>query len=292
MITWVLVALFTPLLGAIINGFFGHPFKRYAHLVAVPATGISWLSSLWLLKFVLEGGPLAFELYTWIPVDPFRVSFGLLLDPLSAVMAATVTTVSFFVHLYSIEYMRGDPAYRRFFANLNLFVFSMLLLVLSNNFLLLFVGWEAVGLCSYLLISHWYEKKSARDAGKKAFIVNRIGDAGFILGIFTLFALFGSVNYIEIFPNVGNVSAPLVTTAALLLFMGAIGKSAQFPLCFPSMCGFQMRWKAPLPFQHLYTLPRWSRLVSIWWQDQVPFFLLVQRGSLRQLGHLHPFLQP
>lgn len=229
-VIWLLITLFIPLLGAIINGFFGHPFKKYAHLIAVPAIGISWLSSLPLLKFALRYHAFSVNLYTWIPVDPFRVSFGLLLDPLSAIMVTTVTTVSFFVHLYSIEYMEGDPGYRRFFAYLNLFVFSMLLLVLANNFLLLFVGWEGVGLCSYLLISHWYEKKSARDAGKKAFIVNRIGDAGFIIGIFTLFALFGSVNYLDIFPKVGTQPAPLVVTAALFLFIGAIGKSAQFPL--------------------------------------------------------------
>ncbi len=199
-------------------------------MIAVPLIGISWLSTIPLLKYALSVGSYSVELFTWIPVEPFKVNFGLLLDPLSAIMAVTVTTISLLVHIYSIEYIRDDPGYRRFFANLNLFVFSMLLLVFADNYLLLFVGWEAVGLCSYLLISHWYEKKSARDAGKKAFIVNRIGDAGFILGIFTLFSTFQSVNYLDVFPKVHQVPPALVVTAALFLFMGAVGKSAQFPL--------------------------------------------------------------
>ncbi len=228
--TILVLTLFVPLLGAIINGVFGSPFKKYAHWVAVPAIGISWLGALYLLKYVLAGNTLIVNLWQWIPVKDFNVNFGLYLDPLSAVMIATVTTVSFFIHIYSIGYMHGDPGYRRYFSYLNLFVFSMLLLVLANNYVLLFVGWEAVGLCSYLLIGFWYEKKSASDAGKKAFIVNRIGDAGFILGIFTMFFSVGSVDYRTVFEAAPHLSAAIIGAITFFLFMGAMGKSAQFPL--------------------------------------------------------------
>ncbi len=226
------IALFTPLLGAIVNGVFGHPFKKQAHWPAVIAVGISMLASWWILGRV-GAEPWVLNLYTWIPVANFVVPFGFYIDTLTAVMMGVVTTVSFLVHVYSIGYMQGDPGYRRYFAYLNLFVFSMLLLVLANNYALLFVGWEAVGLCSYLLIGFWYEKKLASDAGKKAFIVNRIGDAGFLLGIFTLFATFGSVQYTTVFHLVASnphLYHGALVAATLFLFLGAVGKSAQFPL--------------------------------------------------------------
>ncbi len=226
------LALFAPLLGAIINGVFGHPFREKAHWPAVVAVGISMLASWWILGQV-GSEPVVLDLYTWIPVANFVVPFGFYIDSLTAVMMGVVTTVSFLVHVYSIGYMHGDPGYRRYFAYLNLFVFSMLLLVLANNYALLFVGWEAVGLCSYLLIGFWYEKKSASDAGKKAFIVNRIGDAGFLLGIFTLFATFGSVRYDTVFQMVASnphLYQGALVAATLFLFLGAVGKSAQFPL--------------------------------------------------------------
>ncbi len=226
----LIITLFVPLAGAIINGVFGSPFKKYAHWVAVTAIGVSWLGALRLLKFVMDGNTLNVNLWQWIPVKDFNVHFGLYLDPLSAVMIATVTTVSFFIHVYSIGYMHDDPGYRRYFSYLNLFVFSMLMLVLANNFVLLFVGWEAVGLCSYLLIGFWYEKKSASDAGKKAFIVNRIGDAGFILGIFTMFFAVGSVDFATVFESAPHLGAGIVGAMTFFLFMGAVGKSAQFPL--------------------------------------------------------------
>ena len=230
----LLMTLFAPLAGAILNGFLGTWFRKKAHFPAIVAVGLSFLGSLVLFQWSLQH-PLGQEwiLYTWVPVADLRVPFGLLFDRLAAIMLLVVTTVSFLVHIYSIGYMADDPGYRRYFAYLNLFVFSMLLLVLANNFLLLFVGWEAVGLCSYLLIGFWYEKKTASDAGKKAFIVNRIGDAGFLLGIFTLFATFGTLEYTRIFEivqsNPGYFSGVLAA-ATLFLFMGAVGKSAQFPL--------------------------------------------------------------
>ena len=168
--------------------------------------------------------------FSWIQAGSFIANFGVHLDPLSAVMILVVTGVGLLIHIYSIGYMHGDPYYSRYFAYLNLFIFSMLILVLANNYVLLFVGWELVGLCSYLLIGFWFEKKSAADAGKKAFIVNRIGDFGFLIGIFTIFSFFGSVTFTEVFPRASTVAPGVITAACIWLFCGAIGKSAQFPL--------------------------------------------------------------
>ena len=158
------------------------------------------------------------------------------MDALTAVMLLVITGVGFLIHVYSIGYMHGDEGYTRYFAYLNLFVFAMLILVLGNNYLMMFVGWEGVGLCSYLLIGFWYDKQSATDAGKKAFIVNRIGDFGFLLGMFTLFAVFNTLDFTTIFSDAEAKSAEVVfgvngiVLATLLLFVGAIGKSAQIPL--------------------------------------------------------------
>jgi NADH-quinone oxidoreductase subunit L len=183
-------------------------------------------------------------LFQWVPAGPmhtaagklvdFVADWGMLLDPLSAVMVLVVTGVGFIIHVYSVGYMGHEGGYYRFFGYMNLFMFSMLTLVLANNLLLLFVGWEGVGLCSYLLINFYFLRKSAADAGKKAFIVNRIGDAGFLLGIFLIIGTFGTVRFTEI--NSALASAPLaagtamLTAIALLLFVGATGKSAQIPL--------------------------------------------------------------
>jgi len=171
--------------------------------------------------------------YTWMRVGDFSADVGFQLDPLSAVMVLVVTGVGFLIHVYSTGYMSHDPSFRRFFLYLNLFMFAMLTLVLADNFLLMFVGWEGVGLCSYLLIGFWYEKPSAAAAGKKAFIVNRIGDFGFLLGMFFLFSYGGSLDYERLFaaaPHVFAAGSLVITTATLLLFVGATGKSAQIPL--------------------------------------------------------------
>ncbi len=171
--------------------------------------------------------------FPWILSGEFQIDIGFLLDPLSSIMILVVTGVGFFIHVYSTGYMAGDKGYARYFSYMNLFTFFMLMLVLSNNFLLLYLGWEGVGLCSYLLIGFWYEKKSASDAGKKAFIVNRVGDFGFALGVMLIFWSFGSLNFSQVFENAPHVLAlggGLVTAMTLLLFMGAIGKSAQIPL--------------------------------------------------------------
>ncbi|RPJ34051.1 MAG: NADH-quinone oxidoreductase subunit L, partial [Deltaproteobacteria bacterium] len=172
-------------------------------------------------------------LYPWILSGEFQAKVGFLIDPLSMVMMMVVSGVSFVIHIYSHGYMHDDPDYPRYFTYLNLFVFFMLVLVSANNFLLLFVGWEGVGLCSYFLIGFWYEKKSASDAGKKAFIVNRIGDYGFLLAIFLIFVTFGTIDFKAVFaaaPEKLAFGEGMVTLIALLLFMGATGKSAQIPL--------------------------------------------------------------
>jgi NADH-quinone oxidoreductase subunit L len=169
-------------------------------------------------------------LYEWIGVGQFRAALGFQIDPLSVVMLLVVTGVGFLIHVYAIGYMHGDEGYGRFFTYLNLFTFSMLLLVLANNYLLLFVGWEAVGLCSYLLIGFWFEKHSASEAGKKAFLVNRVGDFGFALGVMLIFTTFGTVDFTEVFHHAPEVSAGILIAITLLLFMGACGKSAQIPL--------------------------------------------------------------
>src|SRR5881628_1119537 len=171
--------------------------------------------------------------WTWMRVGDFTATVSFLLDPLSAVMVLVVTGVGFLIHVYSVGYMAHDPSFRRFFLYLNLFMFAMLTLVLGDNFLLIFVGWEGVGLCSYLLIGFWYERPAAAEAGKKAFIVNRIGDFGFILGVLTLFQFTGTVHLQPLFasaPHAFAMGGAAITAATLLLFLGATGKSAQLPL--------------------------------------------------------------
>ncbi len=230
-LVWLVPVL--PLLGVLINGLFGRTLIREkAHLVAVAAAGLSCLVALLVfLDVVLRGARLDWDVYTWMAAGDFRVSVGFLVDPLSAVMMLTVTFVGFVIHVYSIGYMHDDPGYPRFFTYMNLFMFAMLMLVLANNYLVLFLGWEGVGLCSYLLIGYWYEKHSATTAGNKAFIVNRIGDFGFLLGLFLLWTTFGTLHYREIFARAPEV-VPMGgwTILTLLLFVGAVGKSAQLPL--------------------------------------------------------------
>ncbi|MEO0202188.1 MAG: NADH-quinone oxidoreductase subunit L [candidate division WOR-3 bacterium] len=227
----IFLLLFAPLLGFLINGIFGKYVFRYSGWIATFMLLISAFSSILLLSYTLANN-LVYEkiIYSWIVVDKLKVDFGILIDNLSAIMVFVVSFVSFWIHFYSIEYMRKDESYARYFSYLNFFVFAMLLLVLANNYVLMFVGWEGVGLASYLLIGFWFKKKSATDAGNKAFIVNRIGDAGFLLGILTIFAFFQSVNYLEVFKNVYLIDKSILLLICILLFIGATGKSAQFPL--------------------------------------------------------------
>jgi NADH-quinone oxidoreductase subunit L len=226
----VLVPLL-PLIGVLINGLFGMKIRGRAHLVAVSASGLSCLVAFLVFFLAIGGHTLDWDVYSWLKVGDFQVPIGFLVDPLSAVMMLVVTFVGFLIHVYSIGYMHDDHGYARFFTYLNLFMFSMLVLVLANNYLLMFLGWEGVGLCSYLLIGFWYEKKSAADAGKKAFVVNRIGDAGFLLGLFLIWSTFGSLKYAEVFTAVDpGLGTGIYTAITLLLFVGAMGKSAQLPL--------------------------------------------------------------
>ncbi len=230
-----------PLIGFFINIIFGKRIIRdRAHLISVPLVGLSMIFALMTVFDVIKGDVVNEDIYSWIISGDFRVSVGFLIDQLTAVMLVVVSVVSFLVHVYSIGYMHGDPGFYRFFAYLNLFTFSMLMLIMSNNFLQLYFGWEAVGLCSYLLIGFWYEKKSAADAGKKAFIVNRFGDFGFGLGVIMVFLTFGTLHYTPVFNSLHTIThstinilgydVHLLTLIALLLFCGAVGKSAQIPL--------------------------------------------------------------
>ena len=229
LVVW-LIPLF-PLLGTVINAVLGGSIGRRAHWVAVPAVALSFVAACAVFARVWHGETWAGDLFPWISAGPFKTAVTAQVDQLAAVMLLVVTGVSFLIHLYSIGYMHGDTGYALFFTYLNLFVFSMVMLVLAGNFLLLYVFWEGVGLCSYLLIGFWYERQAAADAGKKAFIVNRVGDFGFGLAIMLIWVTFGTVNYGEVFAKADtSIGAGTYTAIALLLFMGACGKSAQLPL--------------------------------------------------------------
>ncbi len=236
---WILILF--PLVGAAINGILG---RRFPHPV------IAWLScSMVALSFLVallsffnfirlpeDQRIIPYHLYTWIQSGNFVSEVSFLLDPLSMVMILVVTGVGFLIHIYSLGYMAGQSGYYRYFAYLNLFIFMMSVLVLADNYLLMFVGWEGVGLCSYLLIGYYFEKQSAGDAAKKAFILNRIGDVGFLIGVFLIFRTFESVQYLTVFQAVSEQFAVIGTefgvlgAITLLLFIGATGKSAQVPL--------------------------------------------------------------
>lgn len=240
MLKYTLIPLL-PLLAFIINILFGRNFiKDRAHWVAVPAVAGSFILAVGAFMDVLAGNVININIYNWIISGDFQVPIGFLIDQLTAIMLIVVTSISTLIFIYSIGYMHGDGGYYRFFAYLSLFVFSMLMLVMANNFLLLYFGWEAVGLCSYFLIGFWFHKKSAADAGKKAFIVNRFGDFGFGLGVILVFLTYGSIEYVQVFAQAGTAlgqtvnilgtDVDLITLICLLLFCGAIGKSAQMPL--------------------------------------------------------------
>jgi len=237
-----------PLLAALFAGFFGRRVPRsLSHWACCVAVGISFVLSAYVLYQVAvlwPGQNIHAEnvtLYTWLDLGGTKLTVGFLIDPLSALMMTVVTLVSFLVHVYTIGYMKDDPGYARFFAYIAFFTFSMLMLVMSDNFLQMFFGWEGVGLASYLLIGFWYTRPSATKAGMKAFLMNRVGDFGFIVGIGLLFATLGTLRFDEIFARVDelqglNVSLwpglewPLLTVACIGLFVGAMGKSAQVPL--------------------------------------------------------------
>jgi len=199
--------------------------------VPTALVAVGWLFSMVVFASVVVGGnTYHVSLYEWIGSGSFHIQIAFLVDGLTAMLLLVVSTVGLLVHVYSIGYMDGDRGMWRFFAYLNLFMFSMLLLILGDNFLMLYVGWEAVGLCSYLLIGFWYKKPSAAGAAKKAFVVNRVGDFGFGLGIMMIWTLLGTLDFEQVFATIGTLDPAAVTVIALLLFAGAVGKSAQFPL--------------------------------------------------------------
>jgi NADH-quinone oxidoreductase subunit L len=231
----LLVILLAPLAGFLVNVFFGRRLpKAGVTAVAVGSVGLSACLALWVCgSFFLAPQPAAFNYYTVLSVGGITVPFSLQADALSVLMLFFVTFVGFWIHVYSVGYMGHEEGYARFFSYLNLFMFAMLTLILADNFLLMFVGWEGVGLCSYLLIGFYYQEEWPANSGKKAFIVNRIGDFGFLLGIFFIAANFGSLRYAEVFAKLQANPEMYMGVAgiiALCLFVGATGKSAQLPL--------------------------------------------------------------
>ena len=238
---WIVLA---PLIGSIIAGLFGHKVGRSgAHWATIIGVAVSCVLSLFVFKHINIDGGASFNgsIYTWMVVDGLRLEVGFLVDQLTSMMMVVVTFVSLMVHIYTIGYMKEDPGYQRFFSYISLFTFSMLMLVMSNNFMQLFFGWEAVGLVSYLLIGFWYNRDTAIYANMKAFLVNRVGDFGFLLGIAGVLMYFGSLDYATVFAGVGNVKDltmeiipgqqwSVMTVICISLFIGAMGKSAQVPL--------------------------------------------------------------
>src|ERR1700751_3131713 len=227
-----LVPLF-PLIGFLINGFFG---KKMSKSLSGTISCVSVLASFVLSVLIFmevnasQQKSNVVELFSWINSDTLKIPFSFLVDPLSGVFLLIIPGIGFLFHVYSTGYMHEDEGFARFFTYLNLFIFFMLLLVLGNNYLIMFVGWEGVGLCSYLLIGFWFKNTNYNKAANKAFIMNRIGDLGFLLGITLIFTTFGSITFGEVFAKAGNISTATITAIALLLFVGAMGKSAQIPL--------------------------------------------------------------
>ena len=241
---YYLTIVLAPLFAAIVAGLFGKKIGRAgAHWVTIIGVGLSFLLSALVLKNLFWGGmaPENISVYTWAVTDGLRMEVGFLVDRLTALMMVVVTFVSFMVHIYTIGYMHEDPGYQRFFSYISLFTFSMLMLVMSNNFLQLFFGWEAVGLVSYLLIGFWFKRETAIFANLKAFLVNRVGDFGFILGISAVVLMTNSLDYVEVFAQREAIAGQSIevipgtpwnamSVICILLFMGAMGKSAQAPL--------------------------------------------------------------
>ncbi len=237
-----LIIPFAPLIGAMLAGFFGKQIGRtMSHVVTILGVAISFILSLGVLRDTMAGMTFNGDWYTWAQIGGIKFAVGFLIDNLTATMMCVVTFVSLMVHIYTIGYMSEDPGYSRFFSYISLFTFSMLMLVMSNNFLQLFFGWEAVGVVSYLLIGFWYTRPTAIYANLKAFLVNRVGDFGFALGIGLVLAYFGSMDYVEVFKKapelagktvniLGTAEWSLMTITCICLFIGAMGKSAQFPL--------------------------------------------------------------
>jgi NADH-quinone oxidoreductase subunit L len=228
-----LIPLF-PLLGFLINGFFGKKIsKNLSGIIASAAVFASFAISVLIFIDLEEHKEVTSHivpLFSWINSDTLKIPFEFLVDPLSSWFLLIITGIGFLIHIYSMGYMHDDEGFSRFFTYLNLFIFFMLLLVLGNNYLIMFVGWEGVGLCSYLLIGFWFKNTAYNNAAKKAFIMNRVGDLGFLMGIILIFVTFGSISYDQVFSIASSGNHATVTIIALLLFIGAMGRSAQLPL--------------------------------------------------------------
>ncbi len=235
--------ILAPLIGSMLAGLFGHWMeRRVAHIVTIGGVAISFILALIVFKdTAIDGNTFNGNVYTWLVSDGVSFNVGFLVDQLTAMMLVVVSFVSLMVHIYTIGYMQEDPGYKRFFSYISLFTFSMFMLVMSNNFMQLFFGWEAVGLVSYLLIGFWFQKETAIYANLKAFLVNRVGDFGFLLGIAAVLLYFGSMDYAEVFAGtaavegqtiniLGDSEWSVMTVICILLFVGAMGKSAQVPL--------------------------------------------------------------
>src|ERR1700733_188703 len=247
-----------PLAAAIVAGLFGKSIgKAGAHSVTILGVGISCVLSFYVLYQILFNGlaPYNGTVYTWLVSDGVRMDVGFLIDRLSAMMMVVVTFVSLMVHVYTIGYMDEDPGYQRFFSYISLFTFSMLMLVMSNNFMQLFFGWEGVGVVSYLLIGFWYTRPTAIFANLKAFLVNRVGDFGFVLGIAAVLRYTGSLDYATVFAHADQIAAAQIhisgtiawsamTFTCICLFIGAMGKSARCRC----ISGCRIPWRARPPF--------------------------------------------
>ena len=231
--------VFLPLLGSILGYFIKPLGDRYSELITTASVIISAIFSVIIFyNGVVHDLYGNYKIFNWISSGNLQVNWSIYIDPLSSIMLVIVTSISSLVHIYSIGYMSHDPNKPRFMSYLSLFTFSMLMLVVSDNFIQLFFGWEGVGLCSYLLIGFWYKKETANNAAIKAFLVNRVGDFGFAIGIFLIFFYFGTVNYSEVFTKATQsidkeiiflgLNTNLITIICLMLFIGAMGKSAQF----------------------------------------------------------------
>ena len=233
LVTPALLVPLLPLIGFLINGLFGKflPKSVTGWIAALAILG-SFICSVTLFNGLNSTSSLNIDIFNWIAFSNINITFGFLIDPLTITMLLVVTGIGFLIHLYSIGYMHDDEGFTRFFTYLNLFIFFMLLLVMGNNYLVMFIGWEGVGLCSYLLIGFWFKNESYNNAAKKAFVMNRIGDLGFLLGMFFMLFYFGSIDYSTV-ANQAQTLAPnsaLLITITMLLFVGAMGKSAQLPL--------------------------------------------------------------
>jgi NADH-quinone oxidoreductase subunit L len=228
---YLYIALFAPLVGSLYSALFsGSPKSQQVGIVASGLLFTSFLSSAILLSYVMSGHTVHVEMMTWMATGDLYIPFGFVVDQVSVVMMMVVTIVSTVVHVYSIGYMDHDKGFNRFFAWLSAFVFSMMVLVMSDNFAGLFIGWEGVGLCSWGLIGFWYHKESATWAANEAFIMNRIADLGMLIGIFLIYWNVGSLQYDVVFAEIGNLQPVIITWIGIFLFIGAMGKSAQFPL--------------------------------------------------------------